>query len=607
MKKIWVLMILMILAAVSFAACSSKEPKTVQTKPDQTASEPLGTPHIKYDLFSLKLSDYMGLNQIIPHTMKWSPKNKYIIFEALNSKSEAQADHSIIVADMTKGSFSKLGKGDMRGSPSWSPDERMVAVSGSNGLYLYHLESGKTTKISENGFMPNISPDQKKVAYMKDGIWIFDVEKGTNKLLSKGQYNMAPNWFSDSKRIFFFRDTGKNLGDGAGNEQVMSILDTDSLSTKDIYPSKKGKFRSSKWLKEDHLLNIYAGWDDGHYDYILDLNKYTLIEARDKDLQYICFDPSLTKLLRAGNTPQNEAVEIFDFSMNKIGEFFISQDNEYKEATQNLGLSFIEDSRVVYLHVNSEDDLGAIMISEPKENGKQTRITPYGHYSEPYVSDDGKLAAYVENGGILKVLRISEVKGIPVKSVPGKNFDMLQLLRMFPDKVGTSWIYSGFAEYGHDMKLDGINPIHDEGKEYLISGKVHDMSDGEATGDFSLALRYIFLGNSVKEIIDRGEKLPHKIKELEVLKTPLAKGNTWAQSVNINGQDTELKAVIVEDTKESDSNKRIIKVEYTAKVDGMPDGIYKEIRVFKEGVGLISFQNTYNKDIEFSYGLYKIK
>ncbi|MCX7922349.1 MAG: hypothetical protein N3B21_10135 [Clostridia bacterium] len=181
-----------------------------------------------------------------------------------------------------------------------------------------------------------------------------------------------------------------------------------------------------------------------------------------------------------------------------------------------------------------------------------------------------------------------------------------ELLKMFPDKVGTEWIYSGFAEYGHQMTLDERSKVANKGYEIKISGNIFDMSDGEAKGDFSLALKYVFSDEAVKEIVEKGEKLPHKIKEFEILRGPLKLGNSWTQNVIINGKETELKAEILEDTVEKDSNKRVIKVRYTAKVDGMPDGIYKETRTFKEGAGLVHFENTFDQNIEFIYSLYKI-
>lgn len=191
---------------------------------------------------------------------------------------------------------------------------------------------------------------------------------------------------------------------------------------------------------------------------------------------------------------------------------------------------------------------------------------------------------------------------------PAENKDQQaksELLKMLPDKVGAEWVYNGFAEYGHKMKIDSIsNALADEKAHFLISGKVDDMSDGEAKGDFDINLEYVVSKDGIREIIKKGEKMPHKISEFDVLRYPLTKGNTWTQQVSINGSSTELKAEIIEIGKSSD-NSKTIKVQYTAKVAGMPNDTYKEVRTFEEGKGLVSFENTFDKDIDFSYSLYK--
>lgn len=180
---------------------------------------------------------------------------------------------------------------------------------------------------------------------------------------------------------------------------------------------------------------------------------------------------------------------------------------------------------------------------------------------------------------------------------------LTQYVSYFPDKVGTEWIYNGFAEYGHTVKLDKIENTADGKVEYTINGKVADMSGGEAKGDFNVSLRYIFSGDNVKEVVVKGEKLPHKIKELIVLKEPISKGNTWTQKAAIDGVNTQINAEILE-IKENDQDGKTIKVQYTGDVEHMPGGVYREVRVFKEKTGLISFENTFNRDIEFNYSLF---
>ncbi|MCX7842756.1 MAG: hypothetical protein N2489_06745 [Clostridia bacterium] len=212
-----------------------------------------------------------------------------------------------------------------------------------------------------------------------------------------------------------------------------------------------------------------------------------------------------------------------------------------------------------------------------------------------------KLAAVVLALMLLAVIQAGCSNSLRVKSE-----NMNELKQMLPEEAGMQWIYNGFAEYGHTMKLDSINVQPDKRLVYSVTGEVADMSDGEAEGDFSLYLEYHISNDGMREIVKKGEKLPHKIKEFYVLKAPLVKGNKWSEKVSINGKDTELQAEIIEDSRESETNSRVIKVQYTAKADGMPDGTYIETRVFKERTGIISFENTFDKDIEFNYSLFEI-
>lgn len=181
-----------------------------------------------------------------------------------------------------------------------------------------------------------------------------------------------------------------------------------------------------------------------------------------------------------------------------------------------------------------------------------------------------------------------------------------ELLQMFPQNVGTQWIYNGFAEYGHQMKLDEITSLEGGALQYSLSGEVADMSDGEGKGDFSLALQYRISSQAVREVFVKGDKVPHKIKEFDMLRLPLKKGNAWTQKVSINGKDTELKAEIMEAGTDAESGLLTVKVKYTAPAEGFPNGQYFEERTFREKQGLIHFVNTYDDMIEFNYSLHSV-
>ena len=132
---------------------------------------------------------------------------------------------------------------------------------------------------------------------------------------------------------------------------------------------------------------------------------------------------------------------------------------------------------------------------------------------------------------------------------PGGEEDRVsqQLVEIFPQEIGYEWIYSGFAEYGHRMRLDNISGSTEnpEVLVYEISGEVYDPSGGEAPGDFGLEMEYVITKDTVTERIIRGEKLIHVFSELELLKLPLQAGTKWQQKVEINSEEQELTAQIL--------------------------------------------------------------
>lgn len=181
------------------------------------------------------------------------------------------------------------------------------------------------------------------------------------------------------------------------------------------------------------------------------------------------------------------------------------------------------------------------------------------------------------------------------------------LLKVFPQQVGTEWIYNGFAEYGHKMRLDVISHLQDGGTRHLLTGTVDDMSGGESKKDFSLQLEYTFTAEGIREKIQKGDMMPHKIADMIVLKAPLQAGTKWSQEVTLDGKTVTLQAEILETVKETSDDTNVYKVRYTAKASGYPDDVYVETRSYQEGKGLIQFENTYNNEITFGYSLYTMK
>lgn len=176
----------------------------------------------------------------------------------------------------------------------------------------------------------------------------------------------------------------------------------------------------------------------------------------------------------------------------------------------------------------------------------------------------------------------------------------------FPGETGFTWVYSGFAEYGHRMILDSITEVRSKGDVvYQISGMVEDMSGGESEEDFSFQIQYIFGDTQVVErILHKGIVFPHRIDGLVMLEAPIKKGQEWSFTAEDGSQ---VDAVITETGVDDEDNLAYCEVAYTTPDSDMPDGLYRESRIFKKGIGVVSFVSTIMPEVEFSYSLTSFK
>lgn len=177
-----------------------------------------------------------------------------------------------------------------------------------------------------------------------------------------------------------------------------------------------------------------------------------------------------------------------------------------------------------------------------------------------------------------------------------------QLMALFPEEEGFTWIYNGFAEYGHTMTLTGIQREGITGRTVLeITGEVHDPSGGASKRDFSLALEYVFSGRAVKERVIRGDLFPHRLNPLEILRYPLRKGKSWTQKAG----GRTIRATVLEDGVDPEDDRRFFRIRYTTTMQGLKNNKYIETRLFKEGLGVVRFENTILKDVDFNYFLFR--
>lgn len=173
----------------------------------------------------------------------------------------------------------------------------------------------------------------------------------------------------------------------------------------------------------------------------------------------------------------------------------------------------------------------------------------------------------------------------------------LTLESLLPEEEGFIWRYWGFAEYGHWMRLDEIEETGD-GTVYRVSGMVEDMSAGEATGDFSISLEYTVTDSLLSMVQHAPISMDNDFTEMELLRLPIAEGNRWTQTaVDMAGSEVRLVCEIEE------TGNRTVTVRYS-----MPDSPFYQLRVFEEGMGVVTFEKLYispDGNFEVGYTLFR--
>lgn len=182
-------------------------------------------------------------------------------------------------------------------------------------------------------------------------------------------------------------------------------------------------------------------------------------------------------------------------------------------------------------------------------------------------------------------------------SIHDVTYDKTTLSALLPSKSGYSWIYNGFAEYGHSMTLKSI--VDEVAKRiYTITGEVEDMSGGEGLDGGSISIRYILSGNSLIQEKTEQRMLDSKFNSLILIKTPLVEGTTWTQdAIDKNGHTISINAII--------KKVQIVdggKTQYTVYYDDVNSDYFEE-RIIREGVGVVSAQKLLElSDTSFSAG-----
>lgn len=171
-----------------------------------------------------------------------------------------------------------------------------------------------------------------------------------------------------------------------------------------------------------------------------------------------------------------------------------------------------------------------------------------------------------------------------VASINDKEYKREELSSLLPEAKGFVWKYEGFAEYSHQMKLNHITDYALQ-RVYSITGKVGDPSGGESTLDKNLSIEYIISGNKLIQEKTESLMLDSKYDKMTLIQSPLIAGTFWSESVvDKQGVSTKINAFIEKVETATDGSKQ-----YTVRYDDINSSYY-EVRVIKEGVGVINFE-----------------
>ena len=143
------------------------------------------------------------------------------------------------------------------------------------------------------------------------------------------------------------------------------------------------------------------------------------------------------------------------------------------------------------------------------------------------------------------------------------------------------WSYLGFVDYGHDMAVNSI-VVTEETIEYHILGNVHDLSEGEADADFSLAVSYILTSDSLIQVKDEETMMDSAYDRIELVRMPLEAGNQWTQEVENEDGATTLESEIIS---VENGNSTV----YTIRYEDVNSEYYEQ-REIEESIGVIAFE-----------------
>ncbi len=153
-------------------------------------------------------------------------------------------------------------------------------ITDDNKLHIFDLANDTEKIIPVDGvvYTAFMSPDKSKIALNTSrGIRIVMVKDASLTTLSNGPQDGAYAWRADGIHILGYHETTEDLHE-AGKGRVLTMWDTVAKTKNDLavdFPSSA--LRYIEWLKPDTIARVNAGFDDGSFDYLLDLSRNNFV------------------------------------------------------------------------------------------------------------------------------------------------------------------------------------------------------------------------------------------------------------------------------------------------------------------------------------------
>jgi hypothetical protein len=202
----------------------------------------------------------------------FSPDGSYFFFAAPGKA---------YLIDVSSGDVSELPGLPLRGFE----DNRLLALFKGDDIILYNPKTKNEDRIKTDGniYAGALSPDGTMYVFNAvDGISLYDLKTKVTTKISGSSYDGADVWFKDNTRMLGYKETGENLFE-AGKGRVFGIW---NIKERTFEPFEKDKItqksiRSVFWIIPEHVARVNAGWDDGSFDYLVDIDTGTVLSLGD--------------------------------------------------------------------------------------------------------------------------------------------------------------------------------------------------------------------------------------------------------------------------------------------------------------------------------------